>query len=89
MKLKLPYAFVELKRDEPCDVDIIAAISVYQATFCRWLKEGRAPGLARHRGCHCRWLGWIGKCEKCGITRSMSKKGCSSDNSVCEGYFGS
>ena len=35
MKLKLPYAFVELKRDEPCDVDIIAAISVHQATFCR------------------------------------------------------
>lgn len=41
------------------------------------------------RGCHCRWLGWIGKCEKCGITRLMSKKGCSSDNSVCEGFFGS
>ncbi|MEE8680989.1 MAG: helix-turn-helix domain-containing protein [Olsenella sp.] len=43
-KLKLTYALVdqivELKRDGLCDADIIAAIGMHQATFCRWLKEG-------------------------------------------------
>ena len=26
--------------------------------------------------------------NKAGLTRSMSKKGCSPDNSACEGFFG-
>lgn len=43
-KLKLTYALmeqvVELKRDDLCDTDIIAAIGVRQATFYRWLKKG-------------------------------------------------
>jgi transposase InsO family protein len=26
--------------------------------------------------------------ENAGLTRSMSKKGCSPDNSACEGFFG-
>lgn len=26
--------------------------------------------------------------DKAGLTRSMSKKGCSPDNSACEGVFG-
>jgi transposase InsO family protein len=26
--------------------------------------------------------------DKAGLTRSMSKKGCSPDNSACEGFFG-
>lgn len=43
-KLKLTYALidqiVELTCDGPCDADIIAAIGMHQATFCRWLKEG-------------------------------------------------
>jgi len=26
--------------------------------------------------------------EKVGLTRSMSKKGCSPDNAVCEGFLG-
>ena len=26
--------------------------------------------------------------EEAGLTRSMSKKGCSPDNSACEGFFG-
>ena len=30
----------------------------------------------------------IERCEKHGITRSMSKKGYSPDNSACEGFFG-
>ena len=40
------------------------------------------------RGCHYRWPGWIEKMEKAGLIRSMSKKGCSPDNSACEGFFG-
>lgn len=40
------------------------------------------------RGCHYRWPGWIERIKKYGYTRSMSKKGCSPDNSACEGFFG-
>ena len=32
--------------------------------------------------------GWIGICEENGLVRSMSAKGCSPDNSACEGFFG-
>lgn len=35
-----------------------------------------------------RWPGWIGICEGNGLVRSMSRKGCSPDNSACEGFFG-
>ena len=40
------------------------------------------------RGVHYRWPGWINRMESNGLTRSMSKKGCSPDNSACEGVFG-
>ena len=40
------------------------------------------------RGCHYRWPGWISICERHGLIRSMSAKGCSPDNSACEGFFG-
>lgn len=40
------------------------------------------------RGAHYRWPGWIERMERVGLTRSMSKKGCSPDNSACEGFFG-
>ena len=40
------------------------------------------------RGCHYRWPGWIKRCERYGIVRSMSAKGCSPDNSAMEGFFG-
>ena len=40
------------------------------------------------RGCHYRWPGWIQRMNEAGLTRSMSKKGCSPDNSACEGFFG-
>ena len=39
-------------------------------------------------GCHYRWPEWISICEEAGITRSMSAKGCSPDNSAMEGFFG-
>lgn len=40
------------------------------------------------RGAHYRWPGWIERMKEAGLTRSMSKKGCSPDNSACEGFFG-
>ena len=39
-------------------------------------------------GCHHRWPGWLEICEEAGVRRSMSRKGCSPDNSRMEGWFG-
>ena len=40
------------------------------------------------RGFHYRIPGWIERMKDYGYTRSMSKKGCSPDNSMGEGFFG-
>ena len=55
---------------------------------CKTLAPGQHPVCHSDRGCHYRWPGWIGICEEKGLVRSMSKKGCSPDNSACEGFFG-
>ena len=52
------------------------------------LKENEHPIVHSDRGCHYRWPGWIQRMNEAGLTRSMSKKGCSPDNSACEGFFG-
>jgi transposase InsO family protein/transposase-like protein len=52
------------------------------------LGVGEHPIVHSDRGCHYRWPGWILRMENAGLTRSMSKKGCSPDNSACEGFFG-
>ena len=54
----------------------------------RTLKKGEKPIVHTDRGVHYRWPGWIYRMEKAGLIRSMSKKGCSPDNSACEGFFG-
>ena len=46
------------------------------------------PILHSDRGSHYRWAGWIERMKAAGLIRSMSKKGCSPDNSACEGFFG-
>ena len=46
------------------------------------------PLVHTDRGCHYRWSGWIERMQATGLTRSMSKKGCSPDNAACEGFFG-
>ena len=58
------------------------------ANACKTLKEGEHPISHTDRGGHYRLPGWIGICEEHGLVRSMSKKGCSPDNSACEGLFG-
>lgn len=52
------------------------------------LAQDEMPLIHSDRGCHYRWVGWIERMDKYGFTRSMSKKGCSPDNSACEGFFG-
>ena len=52
------------------------------------LKSEEKPIVHSDRGCHYRWPGWIQRMNDAGLTRSMSKKGCSPDNSACEGLFG-
>lgn len=52
------------------------------------LRDEEHPLIHSDRGCHYRWPGWIRRMEKAGLKRSMSKKGCSPDNSACEGVFG-
>jgi transposase InsO family protein/transposase-like protein len=52
------------------------------------LDENEHPLVHGDRGCHYRWPGWIQRMQSRGLVRSMSKKGCSPDNSACEGFFG-
>jgi len=52
------------------------------------LKVGEQPILHTDRGSHYRWPGWIMRMDEAGLVRSMSKKGCTPDNSACEGFFG-
>lgn len=52
------------------------------------LSDGERPVIHSDCGCHYRWPEWISICEGAGLTRSMSKKGYSPDNSACEGFFG-
>lgn len=47
-----------------------------------------SPIILLDRGCHYRWPGWLARVEKSAPVRFMSKKGCSPDNSACEGFFG-
>lgn len=52
------------------------------------LNEDEHPIVHSDRGSHYRWQGWIDRMDKYHLTRSMSKKGRSPDNSACEGFFG-
>lgn len=51
------------------------------------LHAGEHPMVHSDRGCHYRWSGWIQRMEQAQLQRSMSKKGCSPDNSACEDSF--
>lgn len=53
----------------------------------RKLSPDEKPIVHSDRGAHYRWTGWIERMDKTGLTRSMSKKGCSPDNAACEGVF--
>ena len=51
------------------------------------LSKEEHPLVHSDRGCHYRWPGWIERMENRKLTRSMSKKGYSPDNSACEGLL--
>lgn len=53
-----------------------------------FLNEDGHPIVHSDCGGHYRWPGWIQRMEAAGLTRSMSKKGCSPDNSACEVFSG-
>lgn len=53
------------------------------------LKDDEHPIVHSDRGWHYRWFGWIQRMNANGLIRSMSKKGCSPDNSAFEDFFGS
>ncbi|MBK4772814.1 MAG: IS3 family transposase [Pantoea sp. Morm] len=52
------------------------------------LREHERPVIHSDRGSHYRWPGWLDRINTSGLIRSMSRKGCSSDNAACEGFFG-
>ena len=42
-----------------------------------FLPHDAHPIIHTNRGCHYRWPGWTERMDKAGLTRSMSRKGCS------------
>lgn len=50
--------------------------------------SGQDLVLHNDRGGHYRAPEWIQTTANAGITRSMSRKGCTPDNAACEGFFG-
>ncbi len=55
---------------------------------CAGLAPDGHPVIHSDRGCHYRWPGWVAICERNGLIRSMSAKGCSPDNSAMGGFLG-
>ncbi len=52
------------------------------------LSANDKPVIHSDCGGHYRWPGWLDRINTSGLIRSMSRKGCSSDNAACEGFFG-
>jgi putative transposase len=46
------------------------------------------PVVHSDRGAHYRWPGWLRRIANAQLVRSMSRKGYSTDNAACEGFFG-
>jgi putative transposase len=51
------------------------------------LKTGVRPIIYSDRGCHYRWPSWIERIERASMIQSILRKGCSPDNSACEGFL--
>ena len=67
--------------------DSVLVNSMLKDAICT-LSSSEHPLIHTDRGSHYRWPGWIELMKTAGLTRSMSKKGCSPDNAACEGFFG-
>lgn len=67
--------------------DAMLANSMLESAI-KTLQPNERPIIHSDRGGHYRWPGWLQQISSSGLTRSMSRKGCSPDNAACEGFFG-
>ena len=51
-------------------------------------QSNHRPIIHSDRGAHYRWPGWLARVGEAKLIRSMSGKGCSPDNTACEGFVG-
>ncbi len=68
------------------DADLVN--TMLDAAIERVASSPDRPVVHSDRGGHYRWPGWLTRMRDAKLIRSMSRKGCSPDNSACEGFFG-
>jgi putative transposase len=68
------------------DADLVSTMR--DAAIERVASSPDRPVVHSDRGGHYRWPGWLTRMRDAKLIRSMSRKGCSPDNSACEGFFG-
>jgi transposase InsO family protein/transposase-like protein len=68
------------------DADLVN--TMLDAAIERVANSNDRPVVHSDRGGHYRWPGWLTRMRDAKLIRSMSRKGCSPDNSACEGFFG-
>lgn len=66
----------------------LAEVSLREAIQSQNITANSGLIIHSDRGSHYRGRSWLGLTNQLGITRSMSRKGCSPDNAACEGFFG-
>jgi len=67
--------------------DAMLANSMLESAIDK-LQPNEHPIIHSDRGGHYRRPGWLQRISSSGLTRSMSRKGCSPDDAACEGFFG-
>ena len=68
------------------DADLVN--TMLEAAIERVASSPDRPVVHSDRGGHYRWPGWLTRMRDAKLIRSMSRKGCSPDNSAWEGFFG-
>jgi putative transposase len=68
--------------------DAVLVNTMLDAAIKRVASSPDRPVVHSDRGGHYRWPGWLTRMRDAKLIRSMSRKGCSPDNSACEGFFG-
>jgi transposase InsO family protein len=58
------------------------------AAIDKFTGNGDRPLVNFDRGGHHRWPGRLSRIAGARLARSISRKGCSSDDAACEGFFG-
>ncbi len=62
--------------------------TMLDAAIDRIAASDSRPVVHSDRGGHYRWPGWLSRIADTKLIRSMSRRGCSSDNAACDGFFG-